>query len=63
MPRKRKMKGRSLKGKPTKEYKVKGITMSQEEYEAFVNYLNEYAVQSFSKQDVSDFLEHFSRNR
>lgn len=40
-----------------KTVKVKGITMTNPEYEAFVKYLNRIKAESFRKQDVLEFLE------
>ena len=42
--------------KATRKHKVKGITMTDQEYKAFVAYLNRFKVQSFTKTDVAVFL-------
>ena len=42
-----------------RDYKVKGVTMTAGEFNAFVNYLNHNRVQRYTKQDVSNFLESY----
>ena len=39
------------------KHKVKGIVMTDQEYRAFVAYLNRFKAQSFTKADVTTFLE------
>ena len=45
------------KRKVAKKHKVRGIVMTDQEYRAFVAYLNRFKAQSFTKADVTTFLE------
>ena len=51
------------KKKTQRWIKVKGIPLSEEEYEAFVDYLNRFRIQKFTRQDVIDWLEHYYSER
>ena len=40
-----------------RKHKVRGIVMTDQEHRAFVAYLNRFKAQSFTKADVTTFLE------
>ena len=45
-----------VKAKKCKGVKVKGICMTKKEYKHFVENLNRYDVQKFTREDVEEFL-------
>lgn len=40
-----------------RKHKVRGIVLTGQEYKAFVAYLNRFKAQSFTKTDVTTFLQ------
>jgi len=48
--------GKQFKGVKPRFSVVKGIRMSVKEYRAFVDYLNDFRIQKFTKRDVEEWL-------